>query len=155
MCPEEHLQRIVSDRNYSNFQGFRLNYEVSGTLTNNFLQGCQNRKKMFRGTYSGKSFLKREKLTKFLCFWANSSVHSVGKVRQSCQNCNLRSLGRLWGKKHVWNFAHCFKFSWNLRQKNKSFTRKLFSELSQIPSARPQESFAENQFFYQRNYVFC
>ena len=59
-------------------------------------------------------------------FWANSSVHSVGKVRQSCQNCNLRSLGRLWGKKHVWNFAHCFKFPWNLWQKNKSFIQKIF-----------------------------
>ena len=32
---------------------------------------------------------------------------------------------------------------------------KLLSELSQMPSARPQESFAEHHFFYQRNYVFC
>ena len=32
---------------------------------------------------------------------------------------------------------------------------KFLSELSQIPSARPQDSFAEHQFFYQRNYVFC
>ena len=31
---------------------------------------------------------------------------------------------------------------------------KFLSELSQMPSARPQEVFAENQFFYQRNYVF-
>ena len=98
---------------------------------------------------------KKGKNTKFVGFWANSSVHSVEKVRQSCQNCNLRSLGRLWGKKHVWNFAHCFKFPWNLRQKKKSFIQKIFSELSQMPSARPQESFEENQFFYQRNYVFC
>ena len=40
-------------------------------------------------------------------------------------------------------------------KKNKSFIEKIFTELSQMPSARPQESFAENQFFYQRNYVFC
>ena len=45
MCPEEHLQSNVSDRNCSKFQGFRLNYEVSGTLTKIFLQGCQNREK--------------------------------------------------------------------------------------------------------------
>ena len=32
---------------------------------------------------------------------------------------------------------------------------KFLSELSQIPSAPPQDSFAEHQFFYQRNYVFC
>ena len=58
-------------------------------------------------------------------------------------------------KKHVWNFALCFKFPLNFRQKYKSFIQKIFSELSQMPSARPQESFAENQFFYQRNFVFC
>ena len=45
MCPEEHLQSKVSDRNCSKFQGFRLSNEVSGTLTKVFLQGCQNRKK--------------------------------------------------------------------------------------------------------------
>ena len=28
-------------------------------------------------------------------------------------------------KKLVWNFAHCFKILWNLRQKNKSFNRKI------------------------------
>ena len=33
--------------------------------------------------------------------------------------------------------------------------RKFFSEFSQMPSARPQECFVENQFFHQRNYVFC
>ena len=38
----------------------------------------------------------------------------------------LRSLGRLWGKKHVWNFAHCFKFPCNFRQKNKSVLQKFF-----------------------------
>ena len=59
-------------------------------------------------------------------FWANSSFYSGGKVRQSCRNCNLRSLGRLWGKKHVWNFAQCFKFPRNFRQKNKSFIQKIF-----------------------------
>ena len=58
-------------------------------------------------------------------------------------------------KKHVWNFAHFFKTLWNLTEKNKSFIRKYHSELSQMPSTRPQESFAEKQFFYQRNYVSC
>ena len=90
-----------------------------------FFRVAKTEKKMSRGIYWGKSFLKREKLTKFLGFWANS-FYSGGKVHQSCQNCNLRSLGRLWGKNHVLNFAHCFKFPWNLRQKNKSFIQKNF-----------------------------
>ena len=98
---------------------------------------------------------KKGKNTKFVGFWANSSVHSVEKVRQSCQNCNLRSLGRLWGKRCL---KLCTLFQISLEFETKkigALFRKLFSELSQMPSARPQESFAENQLFYQRNYVFC
>ena len=40
-------------------------------------------------------------------------------------------------------------------KKIRALFRKFFSELSQMPSARPQEIFAENQVFYQRNYVYC
>ena len=40
-------------------------------------------------------------------------------------------------------------------KKIRALFRKVFSELSEMPSARPLESFAENQFFYQRNYVSC
>ena len=47
------------------------------------------------------------------------------------------------------------KFLGNWDKKIRALFRKIFSELSQMPSARPQESFAEHHFFYQRNYVFC
>ena len=65
MCPEEHLQSNVSDRNCSKFQGFRLNYEVSGTLTNIFLQGCENRKKIPEEHIKESPFSKRKNLLNF------------------------------------------------------------------------------------------
>ena len=36
-------------------------------------------------------------------------------------------------------------------KKIRAFFGKILSELSQMPSARPQESFAENQFFTKEN----
>ena len=79
MCPEEHLQSNVSDRNCSKFHGYWLNYEVSGTLTNIFLQGCQNRKKCLEEHIKESPFSKGKNSIVFLGFWANSSFYSSGK----------------------------------------------------------------------------
>ena len=51
--------------------------------------------------------------------------------------------------KNAWNFAHCFKILCTLSQKTWAFFGNFFSGFSQLPSARPEECFVENQFFLQ------
>ena len=56
--------------------------------------------------------------------------------------------------KNASNFAHCFKILWTLSQKTWAFFGKFFSGFSQLLSARPEEYFAENQFFLQTKLCF-
>ena len=59
-------------------------------------------------------------------------------------------------EKNMFETLHFVSNFLGILDKNiRALFRKFFSELSQMPSARPQEKFAENQFFYQRNFVFC
>ena len=55
----------------------------------------------------------------------NSLFSSGAKIRPSCRNCNLRSLGRLWGKKML-ETLHIVSNSLDFESKNMSFFRKIF-----------------------------
>ena len=95
------------------------------TAAKSFLHGCQNWSKCPEDTKLRKIFSEKGKfLLIFWRFWENSLFYSGRKIRQNCRNCNVRSLGRLWGKKCL-KPCTLFQFSLDFESKNTSFLRKI------------------------------
>ena len=155
ICPEEHLQTNVSDRNCSKFHGFWLNYEISGTLTNIFLQGCQNRKIFLEEHIKESPFSKGKNLLNFQDSKQTLHFTLAEKFARVVKTVTYVAFEDLEEKKRVWNFAHWFKILWNLRQKNKSFTRKISFRVVTSAIRASTGKFCGKSIFYQTNYVSC
>ena len=76
---------------------FRIFDEFFGTMGKKILQVYQNCRSCPEERLEEKSFLRGELIISS-SFWWNSFFTSCAKDRQNCQNCNLCSLGRFWGR---------------------------------------------------------
>ena len=97
---------------------FRVFDEIFGTIAKKVMQVYQNCRNCPEERIEEKSFL-TEKLTISSSFWWNSFLTSCAKDRQNCQDCNLCSLGRFWGRT-LFDFLHNVSNFSNFQLKNKS-----------------------------------
>ena len=79
------------------FHVFRMNYEFFGTVTKNVLQGWQNWNKNPEEQIKETPF-SEEKTYCFSKILSELFFNFSGNVRQNCQNCIQRCLGRFWVK---------------------------------------------------------
>ena len=92
----EHLQSKVFEIKCRKFQVFRMSNEIYRTAAKNFFRFAKTVLNVQR--IKIRKFLSyKTKLAVLWRFWVNFFTFS-GKVRQSCQNCILRSLGFFSGK---------------------------------------------------------
>ena len=94
-CPEEHLQSNVSERKSWKLKDFWINFEVFGTMAENFFQSCQNSNRCPGEELIEKRFQKRKNhffsiLSGFL-IW-------VKKFARSAKPANYVSVENFWGK---------------------------------------------------------
>ena len=119
-------------------------------MTNFFLQGCQNRK-IFLEEHIKESPLSKEK--NLLIFQdSKQTLHftlaeKFARVVKTVTYVAFEDFE----EKNVFETLHIdSKYFGIWDKKIRALLGKFLSELSQVPSARPQESFAENQFFIRQ-----
>ena len=96
-----------------------------------------------------------EKTYCFLKILSELFLTFSGKVCQSCQNCILRSFEKFWRKTLFKALDKVPKLFLLWAKSIRALFGKFLPGLSQLPSARPEQCFAENHFFVRRNFASC
>ena len=125
-----------------------------GQWRNFSIRVAETEKKCPEEQVKEKLFWKENNLL-FLFKILSEHFHNFSRnIRQSCQNCIQRSLGRFWGRtlSEVLDKASNFFELW--ARSLGPFFGKYIPGLPQLHSGGLDDNFAEKHFF-QKNFVFC